>query len=482
MINKKIIFKILGMLLLIESAFLLISSIVALYYNQGDFSSLIITTAICFITGGLSWLFTRNANKNIGKREGYIIVSLVWVVYSVFGALPFVINGAIPSYTDAFFETMSGFTTTGASILNNIEAVPYGLLFWRSITQWIGGMGMIVLSLAILPIFGFGGMQLFFAEVPGPTPDKLHPRIRETAKRLWIIYILFTLAETILLKIGGMTWFDAVNHSFTTMATGGYSTKQESIAYFNSPFIQYVIVVFMILAGTNFTLSYYALHFKFGKVFRNEEFRFYIGFILLFTIIIAFFLWYFKGFGIELSFRDSLFQVVSIMTTTGYVTADYLLWPPFIPVIILVLMFLGGSAGSTGGSIKIIRIVLMLKNSYLELKRIIHPNAIIPVRINNKAVSPDIITNVLAFIVIYMLITILSTIIISSLGYDLDTSIGAVASSLGNIGPGLGRVGPIENYSHFPMFGKWFLSFLMMIGRLELFTVLILLSPEFWKK
>ena len=482
MVNKKIIFNILGLLLIIEGVFLLISSAVAAYFNQYDLISLVISSALCFVSGGSAWYFTRKANKNISKREGYIIVSLVWVVFSVFGSLPFYISGAIPSYTDAFFETMSGFTTTGASILNDIESMPYGLLFWRSLTQWIGGMGMIVLSLAILPIFGFGGMQLFIAEVPGPTPDKLHPRIKETAKRLWVIYISFTLVETILLKLGGMTWFDAINHSFTTMATGGYSTKQDSIAYFTSPFIQYVIVVFMVLAGTNFTLSYYALHFKFGKVFRNEEFRFYIGFILIFTFIIAFFLWHFDGLGIEPSFRDSLFQVVSIMTTTGYVTADYLKWTPFIPVIIFVLMFLGGSAGSTGGSIKIIRIVLLLKNSYLELKRIIHPNAVIPVRINNKSVAPEIIYNVLAFFVIYLIITIISTIIISSLGYNLDTSIGAVASSLGNIGPGLGLVGPVENYSHIPAFGKWFLSFLMLLGRLELFTILIILSPAFWRK
>jgi len=472
MINKKVIFNILGMLLIIEGVFLFISAVIAVIYNEYDILALFSSSAICLFLGGIAWFSTRLANKNIGKREGYIIVSLVWVIFSLFGALPFLISGAIPSYTNAFFETMSGFTTTGASILNDIEAMPHGLLFWRSLTQWIGGMGMIVLSLAILPIFGFGGMQLFFAEVPGPTPDKLHPRVKETARRLWIIYILFTFAESVFLKLGGMTWFDAVNHSFTTMATGGFSTKQESIAYFNSPFIHYVITAFMILAGTNFTLSYYAFHFKFRKVFNNEEFRYYIGFILIFTIIITGSLWFFYGLNFEKAFRDSLFQVVSIMTTTGYVTADYLLWAPFVPVIILVLMFIGGSAGSTAGSIKVIRITLLLKNSWLELKRIIHPNAVIPVRINNKSVPADIISNVLAFVVIY----------ISSMGYDLDTSISAVATSIGNIGPGLGRVGPVENYSHLPVLGKWFLSFLMMIGRLEIFTVLIILSPAFWRK
>lgn len=482
MFNKKIIFNILGMLLLIEGVFLLVSAAVAIFYNEYDIFALLITSGLCFLIGGIAWYTTRLADKTIGKREGYVIVSLCWVIFSLVGALPFVISGAIPSYTDAFFETMSGFTTTGASILNDIEAVPHGLLFWRSLTQWIGGLGMIVLSLAILPIFGFGGMQLFIAEVPGLTVDKLHPRIRETAKRLWIIYIAFTFAETMLLKLGGMNWFDAINHSFTTMATGGYSTKQESIAFFNSPYIHYVITFFMILAGTNFTLAYYAFHFKFKKVLSDEEFRYYIGFILFFTAIITCSLWLFNGIDLEKSFRDSLFQVVSIMTTTGYYTADYLLWAPFVPVIILVLMFIGGSAGSTAGSIKVIRITLLLKNSWLELKRIFHPNAIIPVRINNKSVLPEILSNVLAFVVIYMLITIISTIIISSMGYDLDTSISAVATSIGNIGPGLGRVGPIENFSHMPIFGKWFLSFLMMIGRLEIFTVLMILSPTFWRK
>ena len=471
-----------GLLLLIEGVFIGISSLVSLYYNQYDFKALIITTIICFTIGITLWFLTKKADKNISKREGYIIVSLVWVIFSTFGALPFVISGAIPSFTDAFFETMSGFTTTGASILNNVESTPFGLLFWRSLTQWLGGMGIIVLSIAILPIFGIGGMQLFVAEVPGPTPDKLHPRIKETAKRLWVIYVLFTLAEVILLKIGGMNWFDAINHSFTTMATGGYSTKQASIAHFNSPFIDYIITLFMFIAGTNFTLSYFALHLKFGKVLKNEEFRFYLGFVMLFTIAIAFSLYHLHDFGVEKAFRDSIFQVVSIITTTGFATADYLNWTPFVIVMLFALMFFGGSAGSTGGSIKIVRVSLLLKNSYQELKRIIHPNAIIPVRMNGKSVSPAIISNILAFVVIYMLITIISTILISALGYDLQTSLGAVAATLGNIGPGIGLVGPSGNYAHFPDIGKWFLSFLMLIGRLELFTILILFSPAFWKK
>ena len=481
MINFKVIFNILGLLLLIEGISMFLPFGVSIYFGEGDMAALGITALISIVVGALAYLLTKKSDKSIGKREGFIIVSLVWVVFSLFGALPFVISGYIPSYTNAFFETISGFTTTGASILNDVEALPHGLLFWRSMTQWLGGMGIIVLSLAILPIFRIGGMQLFVAEVPGPTPDKFHPRVKETAKRLWGIYVFFTLAEIILLYFGGISLFDSVCHGFTTMATGGYSTKQASIAEF-SPYVQYVITLFMFLAGTNFALSYYGLHFKFNKVFKNEEFRFYSFFIVGFTIIIAFFLWHGDKLGIEESFRHAVFQVVSITTTTGYVTTDYLQWIPFLWVIIFMLMFLGGSAGSTGGSLKIVRIALLIKNSGLELKRLVHPNAVVPIRLNKKSIDPQIITNILAFVITYLTITVISTIVMSAMGYDLNSSLGAVAASLGNIGPGIGAVGPVENYSHIPDFGKWFLSFLMLLGRLELFTVLILFSPAFWKR
>ena len=453
---------------------------VSLYFQEGDLLALTISSGIAIILGTLAWLLTQRGDKTISKREGYIIVSIVWVMFSLFGSLPFVISGHIPSYTNAFFETISGFTTTGASILNDVEALPHGLLFWRSMTQWLGGMGIIVLSLAILPVFGFGGMQLFIAEVPGPTPDKFHPRVKETAKRLWVIYVIFTLSETLLLTLGEMNLFDAACHSFTTMATGGYSTKQASIAYF-SPYSQYIITLFMFLAGTNFALSYYGMHFQFDKVFKNEEFRFYVGFLLGFTILITAMLWFGDFLPFEESFRHAVFQVVSITTTTGYVTTDYIQWAPFLVVIIFMLMFLGGSGGSTGGSIKIVRVALLIKNSALELKRLLHPNAILPVRLNKKSIEPQIITNILAFVVLYMMLLAGSTIVMSTMGYDLDSSIGSVAATLGNIGPGIGAVGPVENYAHIPVFGKWFLSFLMLVGRLELFTVLILFSPTFWK-
>ena len=472
LINKRIIVFILGFLLMLESGFILFSFLVSLLYHEGDSMALFVSSMITLVAGMLMWFFNRNVTRDIGKREGYIIVSIVWIVFSFFGTLPYLLSGAIPNLTDAFFETMSGFTTTGSSILNNIEALPHGILFWRSIT----------LSLAVLPYLGVGGMQLFAAEVPGPTPDKFHPRVKETAKRLWGIYILFTLAESILLIIGGMSPFDAVCHSFTTMATGGYSTKQASIAFWGSPFIQYVIIFFMFLAGMNFTLSYYALHRQFRKVIKNEEFRWYFGFVTGFATIVTVFLILVHHRGLETAFREGLFQVVSILTTTGYVTTDYLKWKPFLAVILLVLMFFGGSAGSTGGSMKIMRIALLIKNSRYELRRLIHPNAVIPVRFNHHKVSSRVLTNVLAFAVIYILIFAFGVVVISTIEPDIDTAVSAVATTLGNVGPGLGSVGPMDNFFHISPFGKWFLSFLMMLGRLELFTVLVLFSPAFWKK
>ncbi|MCF8335577.1 MAG: TrkH family potassium uptake protein [Bacteroidales bacterium] len=481
MINVRVILNILGLFLLIEGISMLLPLGVSIYYNEGDIAAMGISAGITMFLGAFAWLLTQRKDKTITKKEGYIIVSMVWIMFSLFGSLPFVISGEITSYTDAFFETISGFTTTGASILNDVEALPHGLLFWRMMTQWLGGMGIIVLSLAILPIFGIGGMQLFVADVPGPTPDKFHPRVKETAKRLWIIYMIFTISEIILLTLGDVKLYDAVCHSFTTMATGGYSTKQASIAHF-SPYVQYIITVFMFLAGTNFVLSYYGMHLQFNKIVKNEEFRFYIFILLSFTILITAFLWFGNVLPFEESFRNSLFQVVSITTTTGYVTTDYLQWSPFLVVIIFMLMFVGGSGGSTGSSIKIVRVALLIKNSALELKRLLHPRAVIPVRLNKKSIAPQIITNIQAFVVLYMMILAASTIIISAMGYDLPSSLGSAAATLGNIGPGIGAVGPVENYAHIPDFGKWLLSFLMLIGRLELFTVLILFSPAFYKK
>ena len=493
-INIRLIIKLIGLLLMIEGLFVFTSLPFSIYYmgengfsfslfnGKDDFWALLISGFFIVFVGALLWFSSpRKLDKNMGKREGYIIVTFTWIVISLFGCIPFVLSGTITDFTNAFFETISGFTTTGASILNDIESLPKGILFWRSMTHWIGGMGIIVLSIAILPVLGIGGMQLFVAEVPGPTPDKIHPRISHTAKRLWAIYVILTFVETGFLMFGGMDLFDAVCHAFGTMATGGFSTQNASVANY-SPYIQYVIILFMIFAGTNFTLHYFALHGQLKKVWKNEEFRYYIFAILIITLIVSIALIFTYGSGFEKGFRDSLFQVVSIITTTGFVTADYLLWPFFVWLIIFMLMFAGGCAGSTGGGIKMMRQLLLLKNSSVELKRLIHPNAIIPVRFNGKPVSQEIMFNILAFFLIYVMIFVFGSLFMSMLGLDFESAIGSVAATIGNIGPGIGSVGPVSNYSAIPAVGKWFLSFLMLLGRLELFTVLILLSPAFWKR
>lgn len=480
--NSKIIFRALGFLLLVEGAAMFLTSLISVLYNEHDFAAFLISSGINIVIGLALVYFSRDARHDIGRREGYVIVTSVWVVFSIFGSLPYVISGAIPNFTNAFFETISGFSTTGSTIIADIESMPHGVLFWRSMTQWLGGMGIIVLSLAILPVFGIGGMQLFMAEVPGPTPDRISPRIRQTAKALWGIYLMFTLSEIILLWIAGMGLFDAVCHSFATMSTGGFSTKQTSVAYWSSPAIQYIVVLFMFLAGTNFALAYMAINGKFKTAIKDEEFKYYGLFILVFTLVIFIGLQITGGSGIEQTFRDSLFQVVTVITTTGFITSDYLTWAPMLTIVLFGLFFFGASAGSTSGSIKIMRIVLLMKNSYHELRRIVHPNAVIPVKFNNQIVEPKIITNVLAFFVLYIVIFGISTTIFSFMEPDLNSAMGAVATSLGNIGPGLGNVGPVENFLHITPGGKWFLSFLMLLGRLELFTVLVLFTPSFWKE
>ncbi|NOU61177.1 TrkH family potassium uptake protein [Marinifilum sp. JC070] len=481
MVKFKIIFNILGKLLVGESFFLFLSLLVSLIYQENDSAAFLNAGLITFAVGTFSYLISKGVKKDLGKREGYIIVSLVWVVFSIFGCLPYLFSGAIPSVTDAFFETMSGFTTTGSSILNNIEELPHGILFWRSLTQWMGGMGIIVMFLAILPTLGIGGRELFVAEVPGPAPDKLTPRIKETARNLWGLYMLFTAVETIMLYAGGMTFFDAINHSLTTMATGGYSTKQASVGFYTSPYIQYTIIFFMFVAGTNFTLSYGMITGRFTKVFKDEEFRFYTLVVLFFAFVITLGLIAAGHVTGEQAFRDALFTVVSIITTTGYATADYLLWTPFLGMLIFVLFFVGGSAGSTGGGVKVVRILLLFKNSFYELKRLVHPNAVIPIRYNSKVVDQKTVTNILAFFVFYILIFMMSAVLMSFWTSDIYSAFSAVATTLGNVGPGFGEIGPMENFYHLPDLAKWFLAFLMMLGRLELFTVLVLFSPSFWK-
>ncbi len=481
--NIKAIISILGLLLILNGGFMLLCLPVSLYYNDGQWHALLYSGISTLVVGLIAYLLTKNQDSGgLKKRDGYLVVTLGWLCMSAFGTLPYLISHEIPNFTNAFFETLSGFTTTGASILNDIDSTSKGILMWRSLTQWIGGMGIIVLTVAILPLLGIGGMQLFVAEAPGVSPDKLKPRIADTAKRLWLIYLGLTLLEAILLKLGGMNYFDAVNHALTTMATGGFSTKQASIAYFDSPFIQYVIITFMFLAGTNFTLTYFGLHGQIKKVWNNEEFKYYLGFTLGFTVLITAIVYLVSDNNFESSFRDSLFQIVAIITTTGFVTADYTSWAPLLTVIFFMFMFIGASAGSTAGGVKVVRHIILLKNSILELRRQIHPNAVLPVRLNNRAVSAGITFNVMAFMIIYFMVFALGSICISALGYDFNTSVGAVATCLGNIGPGFGMVGPLDNYAFMSAPAKWILAFLMLLGRLELFTVLILFTPYYWTK
>lgn len=481
-LNIKFVLSILGLLMVLNGIFMLLGLGFSIYFNE-DIFPLLISGSSVIVFGLLIWfIFSRiSKNKELNKKDGYLVVGLGWFSMAIVGMLPFLTSGAIPNITDAFFETMSGLTTTGASILNDIEVVPKGILFWRSLTQWIGGMGIIVLTVALLPIIGVGGMQMFVAEAPGITPDKLKPRIKDTAKRLWLIYFSLTVLETILLKLSGMTFFDAVNHGLTTMATGGFSTKNASVAN-ETPLVQYIIIAFMFMAGVNFTITYFGLKGRLKKVWSNEEFKAYLATIVLFSALTTLGIFLYTDAGFEKSFRDATFQVVSVITTTGYITADYTAWAPILSILFFFLMFIGGSAGSTAGGIKIVRHVILFKNSFLELKRLLHPNSIIPVRLNGKAISQNITYNVLAFIMIYISVFVFGSFAVAFTGVDFITTIGAVATSLGNIGPGFGLVGPVDNFAHLPDLTKWVLSILMLLGRLELFTILILFTPYFWRK
>ena len=494
-LNFKIIIYFFSILLLFNGSFMFLSSLLSFIYDDGVTQSLILSGTIVLSAGLILMLISKDFSKEMNKREGYIVVTFGWIVMAISGTIPYILTGAIPNFTNAFFETISGYTTTGSSILENIESLPYGILFWRSLTHWIGGMGIIVLAIAILPLLGIGGMQLFAAEAPGPSTDKLHPRITDTAKRLWLIYFGYTAAETVLLNFAGMSFFDALNHSMSTLSTGGFSTKNNSISYWNeTPLIQYIITLFMFLAGTNFVLSYFGFKGNIRKIFKDEEFKLYVKFIIIFTLIAFTFIYIESSlkhpsdllhpmvFGeLESSLRHSLFQVISIVTTTGFISADFTTWTPFLLVFFFGLMFLGGSAGSTSGGVKVVRHLLLIRNGFMEFKRSLHPNAVVPVRYNTKAVSGDIVFNILGFFILYMLSFIIGALGFAIIGIDFESAIGVAASSLGNVGPALGEFGPANNFFNMPSIGKWWASFLMLIGRLELFTVLILFTPFFWR-
>ncbi len=479
-----IVAKVLSLVTTVVSLFLLWGMAWAAWDGSSDLLDLGASLAVGLAVSGVLFCLGRDAKaSDLGPREAFAVVSLSWILCSAIGALPFYLHGSVSTYTDAFFEAMSGFTTTGASVLTNIEANPRGILFWRSLTHWLGGMGIIVLSLAILPFLGVGGMQLFKAEVPGPVPEKLTPRIQQTALLLWGVYVILSVAETILLVFAGMSLFEALTHTFGTMATGGFSPKSLSVGFYRSPFVEWIITAFMFLAGANFTLHYFALRGRLSVFWKDEEFRFYALVTLLGTATIMAVLLAGKTYAsLSDALRYSAFQVVSILTTTGFVTADFERWPAYAQLLLLVLMFIGGCAGSTGGGMKNIRVLLLARQAKAEIRRLLHPRAVIVPRVGGKVVEREAINSVAVFFVVYMALFVGASLVMAGMGLDLVSAISSVAATLGNIGPGLGIVGPMDNYAAVPWAGKWILSLCMLLGRLELFTVLMLFVPGTWRK
>ena len=482
MINWKMISKIMGFLLFIEAGFLSLCTALSIFYKEPDMTAFILSTLLTIAVGIPLSYAGKDAERKLSRKDGYVVVTFAWIIFSIFGMLPYYISGYIPNLTNAFFETMSGFSTTGASILDDIESLPHALLFWRSMTQWIGGMGIVIFTIAVLPIFGVGGIQLFAAEATGPKIDKISPRIDVTAKWIWGIYIVLTITETLLLMLGGLSLFDSVCHAMSTTATGGFSTKQDSIAAFHSPYVEYVITIFMFLSGINFSLLY--LLFLKGSIKRSlgdSEVRWYVKTVLMFTTIITIGLLISSPMGLEEAFRKSSFLVVSLQTTCGYVTDDYMQWAPPLWMLTTIITYCGACAGSTSGGTKCIRAVIVARIAKNEFMHILHPNAVLPVKVNGHSVSSTTKNTVLAFFVVFVLLVFLGWFMMMIIGLDFDDAYSVVISSLANVGPGIGMCGPSFSWNALPDAAKWLSIVYMLIGRLELFTVLLLLSPTFWK-
>ncbi|MFO7686820.1 MAG: TrkH family potassium uptake protein [Desulfobacterales bacterium] len=476
------VLNVIGLLTLFSGLTMLAPLWVGVFFDDASVLPLSMAIGVALLFGLVLHLaFRRVKVEVLTPREAMAIVALGWVAIGAFGALPFLL-GMDLAPVDAVFESVSGFTTTGSTILTDIESVPKGLLFWRSQTQWLGGMGIIVLSIAILPFLKLGGMQLYKAEVPSPVPDRLRPHIRDTAKVLWKVYALFTLVQVLLLLLGGMSLFDAFCHAFTTMPTGGYSTWNASVARFDSLYIDVVVMVFMLLAGINFSLHYLMVKGRPLAFWRDTECRFFLGFVLAATAVVAWDIYgtVYESLGVAL--RYASFQVVSIVTTTGYATADYELWPGASQLILLLCMFVGASAGSTGGGMKCLRVIVALKYCYRELFLLLHPHAVSRVKLSGKAVSEDVVRSVIGFLALYVGLFAAGIVLVAGTGVDFTTAIGSVAATLGNIGPGFGSVGPTENFAHLPETAKWILIWCMLLGRLEIYTLLILIVPEFYRK
>lgn len=481
MVNFRIIARVFSFLIIVEGLFMIASAGVSFLYHEHAASSFLYSAIITIVTGAIVFTPLRNEERVSGNKEGYIIVTGAWLIFSLFGTLPFLFSGSVTNFSDALFESISGFTTTGASIINNVEALPKGILFWRSLTQWLGGLGIIFISLSVFPVVRSINIQIAATQFTGLQMEKIHPRIKDAAWRMMQIYILITLAEVILLTVGGMPLFDSFCHSFATVSTGGFSTRNNGIADFNSTYIITVITLFMLIAGTSLTVVYFILKGRFRKIAGSNEFIFYLLICVVFVAAATIILLANGGSTFGKALSNSAFHIISIITTTGFYTQNYSIWGNSMILIIFILMFTGGMAGSTGGGIKTVRLLLITRNSRQELKKMVHPNAFLPVRLDRHIIPQSTVYNILVFLTLYFFVICISTFIISAMGYDLITSFSTSASMLANIGPSLGTFSPFTNYSAMPVFGKWFLAALMLLGRLELLTVMILFSRSFYR-
>ena len=484
MLNFKLIYKILGQLLFLEALLMSLCLAMALFYREDDAMAFAISIAIIVGSGFMLKYKGRMAENSMNRRDAYLLVTLTWALFSFFGAFPFTISGYVPDYTDAFFETMSGFTTTGATILDDVECFPHGLLFWRSLTQWIGGLGIVFFTIALLPSLVGGQTKVFAAEATGPIKTKLHPRISTSAKWIWSIYLMLTIACILSYYVAGMGLFDSFNYAMTTTATGGFSTHNTSTEFFHSPSLEYICTFFCFLSGVNFTLLYAAvIKFKIKELFRNSEFRFYIFLVTVFSIFIMVELIVMRNYDIEHAFRSAIFQVVSFITTTGLFNDDAALWPHVTWVVLSMCMFIGACSGSTSGGLKCIRGVILLRMVKNEFRQILHPNAVLPMRIDGVNVPNDKRLTLLSFLTVYLILSLVCSFTMIAAGIDSTNSITITLSCLGNVGPTLGlEIGPTMSWSILPDYAKWICTILMLIGRLEIFTVLVIFTPEFWKE
>lgn len=484
MINKELLYKIIGQLLFLEAMLMGCCFVIAFFFHEDDTLAFLESTIISIFAGVVLKLFGRHADNSMSRRDAYLVVTLCWVIFSLFGTLPFLISGYITHFTDAYFETMSGFTTTGATIIDDVEALPHGLLFWRSLTQWIGGLGIVFFTIALLPSMVGGSVKVFAAEATGPIKTKLHPRLSTNAKWIWVIYLVITMACTASYWLGGMGVFDSINYAMTTTATGGFSTHNTSTEFFHSPTLEYVCTLFTFLSGVNFTLLYLTvIKGKVSLLCKNTEFKFYLFLVGIFTLIITIELMARNGYDVEHAFRCGIFQVVSFITTTGLFNDDAGTWPHVTWVVLAVCMFFGACSGSTSGGFKCIRGVMVLHVIKNEFRQILHPNAVLPIKIDGSNVPNQKRVTLLAFLTVYLILCLITSFTMITMGIDNTNAITITLSSIGNVGPSLGlNIGPTMSWSSLPDVCKWMCAVMMLVGRLEIFSVLVIFTPEFWKE